>query len=260
MWSAAARTLVSLSTLSLVAACATVPSQERPDLSGYWLVPFTPLPPRREPTPLEQEMLDALPEGTALLADAGLPEFEAGDYGGLQVRPGPAAAAANYNPESQRSIANTCRPPSLAYAMQGPFPLEIFQGRDLIVIKMEYFDLVRVIFMNETTHPDDWYESWTGHSYGRWEGDTLVVETAKLRPATLFNNGLDHSAELQMRERFRVSEDGQTLVLTQELVDPAVFEGRAARLLPLERGDDRVYPYDCDPTYGVSVQGREGVE
>jgi hypothetical protein len=230
---------------------------ERPDLSGYWLIPFTPIPPTREATPLEQQMIDELPQGTLLLADSGLREFPPGDYGGLAVKPEPAAAAANYDPDSQRAVGETCRPPSLAYAMQGPFPMEIFQGRDLIVIKMEYFDLVRVIFMNEREHPADWYDSWTGHSYGWWEGDTLVVDTNHLRSATLFNNGLDHSDKLTTRERFRLSEDGRTLVVTQELEDPETFEGRAARLIPLERSDDHVYPYDCDPTYGVSIEQRD---
>jgi hypothetical protein len=40
--------------------------------------------------------------------------------------------------------------------MQAPFRIEIFEGRDLVVIKLEYFDLVRIIVMNETQHPDDW--------------------------------------------------------------------------------------------------------
>jgi hypothetical protein len=39
--------------------------------------------------------------------------------------------------------------------------------------------------------------------------------------------------------------------------DPQVFDGRAARVLALERGDEHVYPYACDPSYGVAIEQRE---
>jgi hypothetical protein len=142
--------------------------------------------------------------------------------------------------------------------MQGPFPMEIFQGRDLIVIKMEYFDVVRIIFMNESEHPADWPHSVSGHSIGRWEGDTLVVDTAYIEAATFLNNGLDHSADLHLTERFRLSPDGQKLLVLQEYEDPAVFAGRAARLIPLDKGEGHVYPYACDPSYGAAIESREG--
>jgi hypothetical protein len=115
---------------------------------------------------------------------------------------------------------------------------------------------VRVIFMNETTHPDLWPHSVTGHSIGHWEGDTLVVDTALIQEATLLNNGLNHSNDLKLLERFRLSPDGSTLLVMQEYEDPAVFAGRAARLIPLDKMDGHVYPYACDPSYGAAIQGR----
>lgn len=228
-----------------------------PDISGYWMGSFGPIPPNREPTPLEQSLLDLLPEGTLLLADSGLREFPPGDFGGLKVTDAALAEAATYDIEVQRQVATTCQPPSIIYSMQGPFPMEIFQGRDIIAIKMEYFDVVRLIFMNQTEHPDNWPHSITGHSIGHWEGDTLVVDTAYIQAATFLNNGLNHSDDMKLLERFRLSEDGQTLVVTQEYEDPAVFAGRAARLIPLSKYDDHVYPYACDPSYGAAIQNRE---
>jgi hypothetical protein len=143
--------------------------------------------------------------------------------------------------------------------MQGPFPIEIFEGRDLILIKLEYFDLVRIVFMNETAHPADWPHSQTGHSIGRWEDDTLVVDTRSLQPGTLFNNGVVHSQDIHLIERFRLA-DTDTLVITQQFEDPASFEGTAGRVMTFNRGDDHVYPYDCDPTYGVAMDSRERPE
>jgi hypothetical protein len=234
----------------------------QPDLSGYWMISFDPIPPQREPTAEEQDFLSGLAPGAVLLGDSGLPEFAPGDYGGLQLTPAAVDAARTYDPEQIRTVANTCKAPGLVYSMQGPFGVEIFQGTELIVMKMEYYDAVRVIFMNADSHPADWPLSNMGHSIGRWEADaagtgaTLVVDTALLRPSTLFNNGVDHSADIRMHERFRLSGDGQVLMVTQEFEDPAVFTGRAARLLPLVKDDDHVLPYDCDPSYGIDINNR----
>jgi hypothetical protein len=220
------------------------------------MITFDPIPPLREPSAEEQDFLTGLAPNAILLGDSGLPEFFPGDYGGLDMQPAALESARNYDPEEIRSVANTCKPPGLVYSMQGPFGMEIFQGRDLIVIKMEYYDAMRVIFMNEANHPADWPLSDMGHSIGRWEEDTLIVETAKLRPSTLFNNGVAHSENIRVHERFRLGSDGSVLMVTQEFEDPAVFEGRAARLLPLLKDDDHVLPYDCDPSYGVDINNR----
>ena len=228
----------------------------QPDLSGYWMISFGPVPPNRDANPLEQAMIDTLPDRTLLLPDSGLVELPPGDFGGLEVTQAARAKAEAYDVEIQRSVSFTCKPPSIIYSMQGPFPIELFQGRDLIVIKMEYFDVVRVVFMNESTHPDNWPHSLTGHSIGHWEGDTLIVDTAFIQESTLLNNGLDHSNQLTLTEQFRLSDDGQTLVITQLYEDPATFSGLAARVIPLSRYDDHVYPYDCDPGYGAAINGR----
>jgi hypothetical protein len=226
-------------------------------IAGFWSMAPGPTPPRRAATPVEAELIAQLPEGAVLLADAGATEFPPGDYGGLNVHASLREAAKGYDPTNQTDVSSTCRPPGVIYSMQGPFPIEIFEGRDLVVIKLEYFDLARIVFMNETAHPDDWPHSQTGHSIGRWEGDTLVVDTAKLVPGTLFNNGVEHSENVHLVERFRLA-DANTLIVTQQFEDPGSFDGRAARIMSFRRGDDHVYPYDCDPTYGLAIDSREG--
>jgi hypothetical protein len=245
------KTPPALAALLLGIAC-TLTAHADANLSGYWLTAYGQIPPVRKATAPEQALIDLLPKGT--LADSGLVEFPPGNFGGLEVTPEYKARADKYDIEVQRSVSTTCRPPSIIYSTQGPFPIEIFQGRDLIVIKMEYFDVVRVIFMNEKTHPENWPLSVSGHSIGRWEGDTLVVDTVRIGTATL----LDHSDNMHLLERFRLSPDGKTLMITQEYTDPAVFKGRAARFIPMNKGKptDHVYPYDCDPAYGSAIEGR----
>jgi len=245
--------------IALLGSLCSLPALAQPDLSGYFLTAYGAIPPNRPATPPEQALIDLLPKGTLLLADSGLVEFEQGNYGGLHVTPAYKAKADKYDVEVQRSVSTTCRPPSIAYSLQGPFPIEIFQGRDLIVIKMEYFDVVRVIFMNQKTHPDKWPLSVAGHSIGHWEGDTLVVDTTRISASTLLNNGLDHSDNLHLLERFRLSPDGKELMITQEYDDPAAFSDHAARFIPMNRGKptDHVYPYDCDPSYGNVIESRD---
>ncbi|MCP5143375.1 MAG: hypothetical protein H6978_00970 [Gammaproteobacteria bacterium] len=236
--------------------CSALPAIAVPDLSGYWMISYNRQPPAREATAEEQALLDLLPPTAVLLEDSGLFEFPPGVYGGLAVHAAIAEAARDYDPEVQRSVSTTCVPPAIDYGMQGPFPLEIFQGQDMVVIKMEYFDQVRIVFMN-SEHPADWPHSTTGHSIGHWEGDDLVVDTTFLKSSTLFNNGVEHSEDFHLVERFRLSKNGNTLFITQLFDDPAIFDGMGARLIPLNREEGHVYPYECDPTYGIAVENRQ---
>ena len=142
--------------------------------------------------------------------------------------------------------------PSVAFFMQAPFPMELYQSAELVVFEMEYFDLVRVVFLDGREHPPPTApHSRSGHSVGHWEGDTLVVDTTHIAPGTFMNNGFNHSDQLHMVERFRSSPDGGTLWLTQLYEDAPTFEGLAARYMAwTRRPGEYVYPYDCDPSYG----------
>jgi hypothetical protein len=65
------------------------------------------------------------------------------------------------------------------------------------------------------------------------------------------NNGFNHSENLHMIERFRLSPDGTMLWLTQLYQDPDTFAGLAARYMAWTRQPgEYVFPYDCDPSYG----------
>jgi hypothetical protein len=226
-------------------------------IAGFWSPAFGGMPRRGDVAAVVTELTAQFPEGTIVLDDAGAVEFPPGEYGGLPVRAELVEAARDYDPRTQTTVSLTCRPPGLIYSMQGPFPMEIFTGRDMSVIKLEYFDLVRVVFMNQDEHPDAWPHSQTGHSIGRWEGDTLVVDTVSLQAGTLFNNGVDHTENVHLIER--VAPAGpNTLIVSQQFTDPGSFDGTAARVFSFSRADDHVYPYDCDPAYGIALDSIEG--
>ena len=239
------RGLLAIALLTFAAAQTQAAETKRPDLSGFWQLIV-------EKKPGGQALIDALPKDVVLLDDTGPREFGPGEFGGLKPKPHALKAAQSWSPKDALSREKTCVKPSIVYAMQGPFPMEIHQATELIVFRLEYFELTRVIFMDGRPHPPaDAPHSKTGHSVGRWEGDVLVVETTHLAPATITNNGLDHSDKIRVIERFQLSPDGTRLWATQLYEDPENLENRGARYMAWKRVPGQyIFPYECDPTYG----------
>jgi len=90
-------------------------------------------------------------------------------------------------------------------------------------IKMEYgAGLTRTVHMNMTAHPAKVAPSRGGHSIGRWDGDTLVVDTVGFEPGSVAGT-LPHSSQLHVVERFTLNQ--ATLELTRGIVaeDPVYF-------------------------------------
>lgn len=230
---------------SAVAVGLTTVASAQPDLEGFWA-------PLIERERSGQALVDELPAEAVLINDTGAGELAAGEFDGLKLTPAAIAEVEAYDFAAELERENTCNAPTAAFFMQAPFPFELYQSDELIVFKMEYFDLYRVIFLDGREHPPATApHSRSGHSVGRWEGDTLVVDTTHLTAGTFMNNGFNHSEELHMTERFRSSPDGGTLWLTQVYEDPRVFEGLAARYMAFtRRPGEFVYPYDCDPSFG----------
>jgi len=229
---------------------AQAPPGGHPNFSGFWDLSVR--------IPRDKTLMDELPSGTVVLDDTGPVEYPRGEYGGLKIKPKALAAAKAWNPADDLTISNACKPPSIIYAMQGPFPMEIYQGTELIVFKLEYYDMVRIIFMDGRRVPENAPHTKTGYSVGHWEGSTLVVETTHLEAATITNNGLGHSDRVRVIERFRLGADGQTLLSTQQFDDPEVLDGTGARFIAWRRkAGEFVNPYDCDPSFAEHY-GHEG--
>jgi hypothetical protein len=97
-----------------------------------------------------------------------------------------------------------CIPPGIPRTMLQPFPWEIVQARDRVVMIFEYQSLVRQIFTDGRGHPKDLEPTYMGHSIGRYEGDTLVVDTIGFNDKTWLDpKGLPHTDALHVRERIR---------------------------------------------------------
>ncbi|HET8698813.1 MAG TPA: hypothetical protein VFO94_15095, partial [Gammaproteobacteria bacterium] len=184
-----------LNLLSFAACCgAAFSAAAAPNLDSFWT-------PKLERTRSGQALIDELPKGAVLINDTGAGELAAGDFAGLKLTPRAVDEVKNYDYKQELKRENTCKAPSVAFFMQAPFPMEIYQDAKLIVFKMEYFDLYRVVFLDGRPHPPaSAPHSKSGHSVGHWEGDTLVVDTTHIESGTFMNNGFDHSDKLHMVE------------------------------------------------------------
>jgi hypothetical protein len=95
-----------------------------------------------------------------------------------------------------------CYLPGVPRATYLPFPFEITQTPKHIGIAYEFAHATRTIFLDGTPHLDD-LDFWMGDGRGRWEGDTLVVDTVSLGDRTWFDQaGNFHSDALKVTERF----------------------------------------------------------
>ena len=86
-----------------------------------------------------------------------------------------------------------------------PYPWKILQQPKLVVFLFEgNIHTYRQIFMDGREHPSDLDPTWYGHSIGKWEGDTLVVDTIGFNDKFWFDfAGHPHTEKLHITERYR---------------------------------------------------------
>ena len=107
------------------------------------------------------------------------------------------AARATADPETKGYL------PGVPRIMYMPFPFQIFQTADHVVMVFEYDRGVRTIYANGTPHPRGPINWWMGDSRGRWERDTLVVDVVHFTDQTWFDRaGNFHSDALHLVERY----------------------------------------------------------
>jgi hypothetical protein len=109
-------------------------------------------------------------------------------------------AAAGEDPESR------CFPPGVPRIYLHRYPFEILQVKDRVLLFYEYDHFVRQVWTDGRKHPaeEELDHTWSGHSIGHWDGDTLVVDTVGLNDKTWLDNaGHPHSDALHVVERMR---------------------------------------------------------
>ena len=121
-------------------------------------------------------------------------------------------------------VYNGCHPPGVPRAYLHPFPIQIVNvpGREVIIL-YEYDHLVRHVYTDGRPHDTSPGPTWMGDSIGKWEGDTLVVDTIGFNDRTWIDRlGHPHTEDLHIVERFRrVGPD--TLQIDLTINDPTIY-------------------------------------
>jgi hypothetical protein len=126
-----------------------------------------------------------------------------------------------------------CYMPGVPRANYLPYPFQIVQGTDTILMSYEFADAMRIVHMTDPGPAPDY--SWMGWSTGRWDGDTLVVDVTFQREETwLDRSGNYHSDELHVIERYSLRSP-DVLVYEATIEDPKVFSRPWTIRMPLYR-------------------------
>jgi hypothetical protein len=124
---------------------------------------------------------------------------------------------------------------------------EIFQTRDAVVIAAENIHDVRIIPLDGRAHLDPAIRQWHGDSRGRFEGQTLVVETTNYRDRSAFPSAAATgytSDRVRVVERFTRVDDG-TIDYEYMIDDPTLFTRSWTVKMPLTKTADEMFEYAC---------------
>ncbi len=143
----------------------------------------------------------------------------------------------------------------------------IVQTKDHVLIVSEMIHDARIIRIGATTHLPANVRPWFGDSIGRWEGDTLVVETTNIHPTELDQTSIlwayrGASEHLTVTERFTRS-GPNTILYRFTMEDPATFTAPFTGELPFTRIDEMIYEYAChEGNYAMTniLQGERAKE
>jgi hypothetical protein len=134
--------------------------------------------------------------------------------------------------------------------------MQLFQTPDHVVILNEMVHDVRVVPLDGRPHLPRAIRQWMGDARGRWEGETLVVETTNFTDKTgSFNptvtSAVGSGETLRLVERF-TRRDADTLVYEFTVHDSATFSRAFTASIPMRRSDERLYEYAChEGNYGL---------
>jgi hypothetical protein len=135
--------------------------------------------------------------------------------------------------------------------------VQLVQTSDYLVLHNEMVHDARIIPLNGRSPLPSSLRQWRGDSRGRWDGDTLVVETRNFRSdgtGTLSLRGLGYSVDenLRLTERFRRL-DADTLLYEYTVDDPTIWTRPWTVSMTMQRTDQPIYEYAChEANYGMS--------
>lgn len=227
----------------------------RPDLNGLWQAlntanydiqahtarpamamrpgPVVPIPAREV---IALGAIGAVPSGTGVVVDDELPYLPEA----LAQRKKNQDNWLTLDPEIK------CYLPGVPRATYMPFPFQIFQSDSAFFMAYEYAGAMRNVFLKDPGPAP--VDSWMGQSWGRWDGDTFVVESSGFNDQTWFDrSGNFHSEQLKVVERYTMT-DRDHIQYEATITDPKVFSRPWTMRMPLYRhvnADARLGQFKC---------------
>jgi hypothetical protein len=173
-----------------------------------------------------------------------------------------AQRAATSDSAQSRSLAERC----ISWGNVGPPMLpptynanmQILQSRDLVILRHEMMHDVRMIYLDGRPHPSPKVQWLAGHSIGRWEGHTLVVDTANFTDRTNFRGSPQNTRQdifaseaLHVVERFTPTAPG-TLLYEFRVDDPRTWTRHWSGEMSIRSFEGPLYEYAChEGNYGL---------
>jgi len=189
-------------------------------------------------------------DATKLVAYPG--GFDGFFHANLKLTEQGAAAQVGYDPLSDENPESTClgRPTPGAIVSTTFYLLNIqIEEDDPIIIRIEYFDEERVIHMDGRTHPPATERFPTGHSVGRWEEDTLIIDTTNFtNHRSPYQIGVPSGIHKHVIERYQLISNGTRMLVEFTLDDPDyIAEPLTHQRELIYSPQEQFFPFNCDP-------------
>ena len=139
-------------------------------------------------------------------------------------------------------------PSMIVYTDLYPLEIEFNEGEETIVIRSQYFDVERTVFMDGREHPAANERTHQGHSVGHWEDDILVVDTTNFTDhRSPYQNGIPAGGMKHVVERYQLAEGGTRMSVEFMLEDPEYIVGSMTHVRSLIYSPQMdMSPFNCD--------------
>jgi hypothetical protein len=134
----------------------------------------------------------------------------------------PSGAAKHASKRAPNAV-EACTAHYFGQIITGPLPVEILHSANRITLLYENDHEVRRVFVDGRNHPKDLDPTTMGHSIGRWEGATLVIDTVGLREGWFRPEGVPYTGKAHVIERLTLDKDGDKIHVALTLEDPEYY-------------------------------------
>jgi hypothetical protein len=144
-----------------------------------------------------------------------------------------------------------CEPPGMPRAFYNLSPMDFAFDGDTLTIRYETMDVVRTVVIGGAPPPAGTPHTPNGHSVGRWDGESLIIDTTHLSAGETTRDGFPKSEAMTLREAIRVEQrdGGVYLVASVTITDPENFREPFTTLNEFALEPDwELLPFECHPT------------